>query len=186
MFLSILLRWTHTIAPFPKLNERSTSILSVLSWYSCFCLLPRFFLAFQVSALTTRCHVPYSSVCFPASGRSDPQEPSLGRAGTFLKAFHGFPQTAAFIIIFKRKPFYPGIAFRVQAEVKFYAELHRRLCFPTHNWTYPWLMETHDPLFHRVHFVVIHLLLLFVQFKNSQNELYFCRFWRVSIFHEAF
>ena len=98
------------------------------------------------------------------------QNPYRIMACAFPEPLHCLLQAAAFIVSFKHPPFYPGIAFPIQAQVKFCPKLHGRLFFSADNRANPRLPATYNPLFHRARLVVIHVLLLLIQFKNSQNE----------------
>lgn len=90
-------------------------------------------------------------------------------ACAFPEPLHCPLQAAAFIVIFKRNPFYPGIAFPIQAQVKFYPNSTEDFFF-VNNQADPRLPNTYNLLIHRVRLVVRHILLLLIQFKNSQNK----------------
>ena len=101
-----------------------------------------------------------------------------------LEAFHRFYQAGALVVCFERYFFDASISFTVKTQIKFCTKFNRGFYFPSDNRTKPRLRDAYNTMFHWVYFVIVHVLLLFIQRDDSQiqTNFFFCH--RISVTHE--
>ena len=103
------------------------------------------------------------------------------------EAFHCFYQAGTFIVCFERNFFNTPISLTVKAQVKFCTKFNGHFGFPPDDRTKPGLRNTYNAVFHGVYFVIIHILLLFIQRDDGQilGDLLLV-FHGISVTHELF
>ena len=97
---------------------------------------------------------------------------------SFEISLSGCDENITFVIGIKRHLFYPGHSLFVKAEIHLCPELHGCSCLSPDNRTDVGLADTDDPVRNRVHFIFIHVLLLFINLVNHGETfgLLLCQF----------
>ena len=81
--------------------------------------------------------------------------------------FHGYNENITFAIGIKRQLLYPGHSFFVKTQIRFCSKFHWCTRLSTDNRTDVRLADADNPVRNQMYFVLIHVLLLFVDFVND-------------------